>query len=275
MDVEYWLQRFERKKHHSDRITLNHDAAIHYDFYSVSMVRGEAAWLFEIYSEGKIVARKWDGEKYSELCEFDKHHFRPDEFRVRHYYKAQEFDYSTLKHLMIKDPFNRLTGTVRKKTISFSQYIYNRQKMQIRDRMEVLQFLVDRRMSGLNEGIHTVSLVRHKFTDKFIFHPDKESYISSTKFYLDSLVESGDAVKKDFSYTASDKALTTIENHLKSQLREKHDKYIKNLTAMFTVMAFIFAVLSTWGTLVQAEILPKWHGLNPEQIHLKSTENKN
>lgn len=126
----------------------------------------------------------------------------------------------------------------------------------------------------MNESIHTVSVVRHKFTDKFIFHPDKESYIASTKFYLDSLVESGDAIKKDFSYTASDKALTTIENHLKSELREKHDKYIKNLTAMFTVMAFIFAVFSTWGTLVQAEILPKWYGFNPEHIKLQSPEDK-
>lgn len=260
MDVQYWLQRFEKKKHDSDRIILNHDAAIHYDFYSVSMARGNNAWLFEAYTGSKIIARKWNGEKYSELCEFDKHYFRPEEFRVRHYYKALEFDYDTLKYLRSKDFFNRVKGTISKKTISFSQYLYNRQKIQIRDRMEILQLLVERRMSGIPDGLHTISVVRHKFTDKFIFHPDREKYIASTNYYLDSLVESGDVIKKDFEYIASDKALTTIENHLKSELREKHDKYIKNITIIITTLAFIFAGLSTWGTLVQAEILPKWYG---------------
>ncbi|UYP73342.1 hypothetical protein [Pantoea dispersa] len=274
MDVEYWLQRFEKKKHNSDRIILNHDAAIFYDFYSVSMVRGENSWLFDSYTGNVIKARKWIGDKYEELCEFDIQHFHPEEFRVRHYYKAQEFDYDTLRHLWSKDVFNRIKGTIRNKTMSLSQYLYNKQKMQIRDRMEILQFLVERRMSGIKEGVHTVSVVRHKFTDKFIFHPDKESYVASTKFYLDSLVESGDAIRKDLLYTASDRALTTIENHFKSELREKHDKYIKNLTAMITVMAFIFAVLSTWGTLVQAEILPKWNGLNSEYIHSQPPVNK-
>lgn len=119
MDVEYWLQRFDRKKHHSDRIILNHDAAIHYDFYSVSMVRGEDSWLFDAYTADKIIARKWNGEKYEELSEFDKHHFRPDEFRVRHYYKAQEFDYASLRNLWWKDALNCLAGTIRKKTRRF------------------------------------------------------------------------------------------------------------------------------------------------------------
>lgn len=266
MDVEYWLQRFEEKKHHSDRISLMHDAAIHYDFYNVSMVRGEDSWLFETYTGSKIIARKWNGERYAQLCEFDKQHFRPEEFRVRHYYKAQEFDYDTLRHLWSKDVFNRIKGTIRKRTMSFSQYLYNRQKVQIRDRMEILQFLVERRMSGMSDGLHTISVVRHKFTDKFVYHPDKDTYIASTEFYLDSLVESGDVNKQNFEYTASDKALTTIENHIKSELREKHDKYIKNITAIVTLLAFIFAGLSTWGTLIQAEILPKWSGLNPNLI---------
>lgn len=82
-----------RKKYHSDCIILNNSAAFHYDFYSLSMVRREGAWLFEAYSGRKIIAQKWNGEKYDELCEFDKEHFRLEEFRVRPYYKAQDFGF--------------------------------------------------------------------------------------------------------------------------------------------------------------------------------------
>lgn len=264
VNTEYWLKRFETKKHHSPRITLNRDAAIKYDFYSVTLVKGEDSWLFDGYEIGIISARKWDGEKYEEICEFPKDHFGPDEFRIRHYYKASQFDYNSLNCLWWRDVKNRVLGFFNKNRISVSQYVFNLQKMQVRDRMEILQLLVDKRMSGDNYPVHSVTVIRIMFTDRFVHHPDKDDLKARIKYYLESLVESGDVVKVNFDYSATSKALITIENHLENKIRDRHDKFIKNLTLSVTVGAVIFAFFSTWGTLVQAEILPKWYGLNPD-----------
>jgi hypothetical protein len=264
VNTEYWLQRFEKKKHSSDRITLNREVAIKYDFYSVTLVKGEDAWLFDRYENGIIFARKWSGDKYEEICEFTKNEFAADQFRIRHYYKASEFDYNTLSGLWWRDLKNRVMGSVNKHRISVSQYVFNLQKMQVRDRMEILQLLVDKKMAGDDEPMHSVTVIRKMFTDRFVFHPDKDAMTARTKYYLESLVESGDVMKVNFNYSATPRALITIESYLKANNQERHDKYIKNLTIWVTFMAFIFAVISTWGTLVQAEILPKWYGLNPD-----------
>lgn len=264
VNTEYWLQRFERKKHDSDRITLNREVAVKYDFYSVTLVKGEDAWLFDRYQGGSVFARKWDGEKYEDICELPKNHFGPDDFRIRHYYKASEFDYNSLSCLWWRDVKNKILGSLYKNRISVSQYVFNMQKMQVRDRMEILQLLVDKKMSGDNQPMHSITVIRNIYTDRFVFHPDKDALIARTKYYLDSLVESGDVRKINFDYSATPRALITLERNLKTNNQDRHDKYIKNLTAWVTLMAFIFAVISTWGTLVQAEILPKWYGFNPD-----------
>lgn len=42
---------------------------------------------------------------------------------------------------------------------------------------------------------------------------------------------------------------------------------------MFNIMVFIFAVLSTCGTLVQAKTMSNWSELNPKKFHLKINDN--
>lgn len=274
VNTEYWLRRFERKKHDSDRITLNREVAVGYDFYNVTLVKGENEWLFDRYENGMIFARKWNGERYEEIFEFASNEFSDDQFKIRHYYKASQFNYNGLRGLLWRDLTYRFLGTVRKHHVSVSQYVFNLQKMQVRDRMEILQLLVDKKLSGDNEPMHFITIIRQIHTDRFVSHPDKNALIARTKYYLESLKVSGDVINVNSNYSATPRALITLEKHLESRKRDRHDKYIKNLTVTVTVGAFIFAVISTLGTLVQAEILPKWDGLNPLPAHSQIQENK-
>lgn len=278
VNTKCWLKRFERKKHDSDRITLNREVAVRYDFYNVTLVKGEDAWLFDRYEDGIIFARKWNGARFEEICEFASNEFSDDQFEIRHYYKASQFNYLSLRGLWWRDVKNRILGSVKKNRVSVSQYVFNLQKMQVRDRMEILQLLVDKKISGDNEPMNSISVVRQIFTDRFVSHPDKDALIVRTKYYLDSLVASGDVIKINFNYSATPRALVTLENNLNNYKQEKHDKYIKNLTATVTIIALIFAFFSTWGTLVQAEILPKWDGFitdhHPEQQLIIKKDNK-
>lgn len=274
VNTEYWLRRFERKKHDSDRITLNREVAVGYDFYNVTLVKGEDEWLFDRYENGMIFARKWNGERYEEISEFTSNEFSDDQFKIRHYYKASQFNHNSLRGLWWRDLTYRFLGTVRKHHVSVSQTVFNLQKMQVRDRMEILQLLVDKKLSGDNGSMHFITIIREIHTDRFVSHPDKDALIARTKYYLESLKESGDVIRDNSSYAATPGALITLEKHLESRIRDSHDKYIKNLTLWVTFGAFIFAAISTWGTLVQAEILPKWYGLNPEHIHSESPANR-
>ncbi|HEY0222766.1 MAG TPA: hypothetical protein VGC17_08270 [Lactovum miscens] len=264
MNTEYWLQRFDKSIQKGDGFSDNYNQSIQHDFYSVRLKRNEDIYLLQGYQSGVISALKLEGGRFCVPVEFNKNEFEPDQFQVKHYYKSRIFSYNTLYGLRYRDKAARIRTFFYNIFNNIDQYQYNRRKIQIDDRMSILQILVDHETSGGNAfGISAPTILSHMVSERFFYHPDREKLIKTIKFYLSALIKSGDVAYKESYYKALPQALITSENYNKNQKKECHDKYIKNWTLLITIIAGIFAIISAWGTLVQAEILPKWYGLNP------------
>lgn len=263
MMIQFWLKQFNKKKHDSDRITLNFDVAIHYDFYDVRITTGkkeEHLYRFKSFSGGEIQALKYDGSAFSIMTELKPEDLNQQDFSVRHYYKANEFIYNNLRELTLKNTFHKITalsGNVRR---SYAQYRFNKRTLLMKDRLEILSVVIDEYfIEDKPYGISSISVMNKIYTSKWLFHPESTNSHNRIRFYLNSLVASGDLkIDGTGNYLAQPKALETLEKYRHENDRELRDSKIKNWTLFWSILAVIFTVFSAWGTLVQAGILPKW-----------------
>lgn len=258
---ERWLEIFDRKKHVSDKISLNYDAAIKYDFYSVkiAMENGDL-YLFQGYSNGRINALKLDGDSFCVHCELDPSTLKSDNFKIRHYYKANEYDYNSLKELRFTNSLDKIKTVLSNSHRSYTQYAFNKQKLIIKGRMEILSvFLNNYFDEGSQRGISSILLMSKLYSNKWLFHPERKELMVRIKFYLDSLVASGDLRLEHIgTYHITPKALETLEKYMQDTLKEQHNRKNKSWTLFWSILAVFFTLFSAWGTLVQAGILPKW-----------------
>ncbi|WP_293648884.1 hypothetical protein [uncultured Pantoea sp.] len=263
MLVHFWLQQFEKKKHDSDRIILNYDVSIKYDFYSVRFTAGENnehLYSFKGFSGGKIQALQYDGSAFTNFTELTLEDVKQENFSVRHYYRANEFIYSSLKDLTLKNNFHKIVTVSGNAHRSYAQYRFNKQTLFMKDRLEILSIVLDEFFSNDKpHGLSSISVMNAIYTSKWLFHPDSTNFHNRIRFYLNSLVASGD-LKLDGmgNYIAQPKALETLEKYRQESKREHRDSKLKSWTLFWSILAVIFTFFSAWGTLVQAGILPKW-----------------
>lgn len=263
MLIYHWLKQFEHKKHYSERIILNPEFSIKYDFYTVRIKTGEDdgdLHYFKGFSDGKIQVLRYDGSAFTIISELNPETLNQENFTVTHYYKANEFSYRNLRELLLKNNYHKVTAVTGNALRSYAQHRFNKQKLIMKDRLEILSIVLNNYFSNESpQGISSISIMSAIYTGKWIFHPESTSFHTRVRFYLNSLVTSGD-LKVDGmgNYLAQPKALETLEKYRHENDREQRENKIKRWTLFWSVLAVFFTFFSAWGTLVQAGILPKW-----------------
>lgn len=263
MMITKWLEVFEKKKHNSDRITLNFEFAIKYDFYIVRIRTGNDdsnIYEFKGFTDGNIHAVRYDDSGLPTACELSPENLKQDNFTVTHYYKANEFSYGNLREVSLKNNYHKVKAVTANAVRSYEQYRFNKQKLMMKDRQEILSIILNKYFSDEPpQGISSISVMSTIYTAKWLFHPESTNLHTRIRFYLNSLVSSGD-LKIDGmgNYLAQPKALETLEKYRHEDDREQRDNKIKYWTLFWSVLAVLFTFFSAWGTLVQAGILPVW-----------------
>lgn len=192
---------------------------------------------------------EWDGKKYQTNRQLPLASFEPTDFQITHYYGLSEIHYggvfsfalawlTTWPYLKIA-----LTGALTR----IDQYLFNKNKLVTKRRIDLLRLLVDRTLRG--ESDHDpLDLLTELYSLKWVLHPDSEEQRRKLYFYLDSLVHTGEVERTDNGYAVSGLALSAIEAYEEQERR--HSENVKMQRGMLWLTLAIVLL-----TLVQAGLV--------------------
>lgn len=235
-------------------IPLSGPRALENDFYSVHLEDGagkDQVWLKEKTDKGyeALVRATNDSGEDKTLSQEDIQSFGYN-LRIEHYYKGYQFDYhSPTRFLLAYFCCWHLWIIFRDR---YSQKRFNRQPLIRAERMELLQYLVERSIQKPTEKFDPLFLGMQLYSRKWFYHPGKDEHKEHLKLLLESFVESGELKRKDGGYVLSGKALETLSNHDLEQ--QKHQDNIatakvgNNLTWAIVIVGLlgIGAQLTMW-----------------------------
>jgi len=112
--------------------------------------------------------------------------------------------------------------------------------------MDLLRFMMDDQLDRTHKGIGSIALLEKLFSMRLFLHPSFDVQHEKLELYLDSLVASGEIVKKiNNEYVVTGKAISTLEKYEEEERR--HTEAVKLQRKMFwlAIIALIFAVVQS------------------------------
>lgn len=196
-------------------IPLNGPRALENDFYSVHLEDStgkDQVWLKKKTDKGyqAFVRTGSNSGKNKTLSQKDIENFKYD-LRIEHYYKGYQFNYRNHIKFLLAYVFRwHLFVVFRDK---YSQKRFNRKPLIRAERMDLLQYLVERSIQKPKDKFDPLFLGMQLYSSKWFYHPEKDEHQEHLKLLLESFVESGDLRLNDGAYVLSGKALETLSNH--------------------------------------------------------------
>lgn len=196
-------------------IPLSGPRALENDFYAVHLVDStgkEQVWLKGKTEKGYEALVRKDNDS-GDITTLSQQDIRSTEYslRIEHYYKGYQFNYSSpLKFLMANACYWHRWVIFRDR---HSQKRFNRQPLIRAERMDLLQYLVERNIQKPKEKFDPLFLGMQLYSRKWFFHPGKDEHKEHLKLLLESFAESGDLKRDNGGYLLSGKALETLSNH--------------------------------------------------------------
>lgn len=145
-------------------------------------------------------------------------------FEITHYYQSYQFVYTNpykfiASRLLFKHKLHKLLDVL-------AQSIYNKKTLVRSERMELLNYLVEKTIDDPAYSTDSMFLGMHMHSYRWYHHPKKKEHQAHFRLILDSLVESGDLKKKGDSYLVTGKALESLSVYENDQ--QKHQDNINN-----------------------------------------------
>ena len=224
------------------------------DFYAVHLVDNtgeEQIWLKEKTEKGyeALVRKDNDSGDSTALSQEDIERAGYG-LRVEHYYKGYQFNYSSPLKFLLANACNWHRWVIFRD--SYSQKRFNRQPLIRAERMELLQYLVERSIQKPREKFDPLFLGMQLYSRKWFFHPGKDEHKEHLKLLLESFAESGDLKRDNGGYVLSGKALETLSNYELEKQKHRDNlataKVGNNLTWAIVIVGIIGvgAQVSIW-----------------------------
>lgn len=198
---------------------------------------------------------EWSGERFdipkavsfSEVPEID--------FSITHFYGYAEIQYKGLRDFtagrLLRLPYLKIF--IVRWIESIDQYFFNKKKLVTKQRVDLLRFLVARHLDGKSIESH-LELMTGLYSIKWVLHPERRSQQARLRFYLDSLVSTGELESRNGEYALTGIALQTIENY--EEQERKHTENVKTqranawLTAAIVLLTAAQAGVIKFPTLI-------------------------
>lgn len=140
---------------------------------------------------------------------------------ITHYYKCYTFKYHTKFKFLLSQLFNWHKIEIAKD--KFVQAVYNRKTLVRSERMELLNYLVEKTIENSEYSTTPMNLGVHMHSQRWFYHPERKEHQSHYKLLLDSLVDSGDLDVNNRSYSVTGKALATLSEYERDQQKHQDD----------------------------------------------------
>lgn len=182
--------------------------------------------IIQSLEDGQLGCIQWDGRSYSIKKNFPITAFNAKEFRITHFYGLSEIRFTGVLDYVV----NRITRWpyivihVVRILSKFDQYLFNQKKLISKERTGLLKILVNKALDGRAEH-EPLDLMTGLYSIKWFSHPQGEEAKIRLKFYLESLVETGELRKVNGKYVVTGQALRAIEEY--EEQERKHSENVK------------------------------------------------
>jgi hypothetical protein len=238
-----------------DLIPLSVPRALENDFCSVTLQNDER--------NIRVLVRQRNGSRYNVLVwrgdgdgaeeTWSKQDIEDFDFnlRIERYFQGYQFSYRRPEAFLFFE-FLQWRKFIKIKD-RVSQNIYNRRRLVREERIDLLQYIVERKIENPRDQIHPLMLAVDRYSRKWLYHPDKNRHKAHLQLVLDSFLDSGELRMNEQNYVVTGRALVTLAEYEVSVQRHKDQintaKSGNRLTTaiIFIGVASIASQLTMWA----------------------------
>ena len=223
---------------------------------------GDPTLMVQNMAGGDLNCTEWNGQSYDKPVTLPLMSIEAKDISVMHYYGYDEIKYRGLMRFVLSQIFFLPYAKIHliRAVESLDQYFFNKKKLFTRQRIELLQFIVQRKLDGA-PGTGAVFLMSELYSTKWIYHPDKDKQLKRLKFYLESLTETGELRYADFKYEPTGEALKAIEVY--EEQERKHTENVKIQRRMIWLTLAIALLTGAQASLYKLPTLIDWSESKP------------
>lgn len=254
MSIRNYLKLFNNNNS-PDRISLSYENALNYDMFSVYVSDPDTneMYIFHSYTENSLEVRKWNEaeDKFIDVMNIPIKYLKANSFSGVYYYKAHQLPFNSLKDITkIKREIFKLEAKIANSRMNKRIYEYERQRLHIKLRMDVLATVVNKYLLQLDsKPINYLTVMQETMSLwPFLTFETREQLKKKILLYLEGFVSSGDLKKADeFSFIPNGQALLTLEKHSLEQERFLKTARIQSYSLWTAIFAAIAAAVSAYA----------------------------
>jgi len=184
------------------------------DFFSVRFdLEGGLVFLIKEPGQTAYPSLVWDESEVGRDVCFLLDRFGPlkGDLEIEHFYKGYRFSYSSPFWFWVA--FSISWHRFRVFLSKLDQKLYNKRSLIREERMDLLRYLVERRIQNPNEQVHPLLLGAQRHSRKWVLHPNRDEHAEYLRLLLESFYISGDMERKGSTYVVTAKALETLSDY--------------------------------------------------------------
>lgn len=196
------------------------------------------------------VSGKWSahGGNFVAECSVPNKNLSEYTLHTIHWYKGWTFQSNGTTRFILQ--YISRYPLIRVRTDRLIQYFFNRKKLERRDRVELLSYIIDETVKNRQYTARKTDILSNFYTKRWVLRPDKEELMSYYDLLLDSLKETGDISYEQFGYALKPKAINTIAEYQLEERRHGENRGIQRrifwLTFALVVISCIQAGSAVW-----------------------------
>jgi len=202
------------------------------------------------YFEGVIN----NGTKYVATDNINLKYIKLNDIRITHRLKENNIYYHSLLNFIFLGLTKLRIFELKIKLIfdKTNQYIYNKRKLVLKDRLFILRLLINHYLTTNEKGLDILTIMSKIYTTRFILHPSEEKLERKLKLLLNSFVFEGDLKIEKMTYVITEKAIVTLENFEKAKKKIYFENFIK---VIMIILTFILALASVFKYIYPAKLI--------------------
>lgn len=227
-------------------IPLSEPKALNNDFFSIYIFieKLNIKLLCKTKEKGGYSGFLWDKDELGmdATILFETFNQYPFRVEIKHYYRGYEFQLENkfLFILYFLSEYNRFVVYKNK----FLQGIYNKKTLVRSERMELLNYLVEKTIENPTFETSPISLGAQRHSNRWYHHPQRVEHQTHYKLILNSLVETGDLTFNNSSYSVTGKALATLSDY---ELEQQKHQDIHNNSKVTHRLTLALILISGFG----------------------------
>lgn len=234
-----------------DRVPRSGEAAKRVNCYSVYVDRNTEPYLLvRAVRDEELECLEWSGERFDTPKSIPFSAVLESDLSVTHFFGYSEVQYSGFRDFvlgrLLKFPYAKIHAV--RAISSVDQHFFNKRKLVTKQRIELLRFLVAEHLDG--RSIRSpIGLMTGLYSARWSMHPERDSQRAKLRFYLDSLVATGELTHQHGDYEVTGKALHTIEAY--EEQERKHTENVKSQRAMIYLTLAVVLLTSAQAGLIK------------------------